>query len=79
MKKKCVDNKGRVSIMKYGKTSFEGDGFVTMQWDSPRVMVLGKLSITCWKYVIIYSFKGFSKVQEYTTCFFMIFNSFEIN
>ena len=47
MKKKWVGNKGRVSIVKYGETSFEGDGLVTMQWDSPRVMVLGKLSITC--------------------------------
>ena len=40
MKKKWVRNKGKVSIVKYGETMFEGDGLVRIQWESPCVMVL---------------------------------------
>ena len=47
MKKKCLGNKGRASIVKYREISFEGDGLVRIQWDSPRVMVLWKLLSTC--------------------------------
>ena len=44
---KWVDNKGRVSIVKYGETLFEGDELVRIHWDSLYVMVLWKLSSTC--------------------------------
>ena len=46
---KWVGNKARVSIVKYGETPFDegGEGLVRIQWDSPCVMVLWKLSSRC--------------------------------
>ena len=33
--------------MKYGEPSFEGDGLVKIEWDSPCMMVIWKLLNTC--------------------------------